>query len=141
MTLVHGRSPLGYLRRLRAAVIAIPILSFVSLAIAGRRYEGGAVVDPGNGAFVQPILVPLWALTILVVSAINMRLTPGSPMVLRYISICVAYVLALATSWVSLVYSLAGASPLWAIAGYILAIATLGVVPLSRYATDVSPYG
>lgn len=65
-------------------------------------------------------------------------LGPKSPLPLRYIAICVVYVLALATSCASLVYSLAGASPVWGIAGYVLAIATVSVVSLSRYAADVS---
>jgi hypothetical protein len=138
MTWVHGRSPLGYLRRLRGAVIAIPILTFAALAGAGRRYAGGAFIDPESAAIVKPSLVPLWAATVLVLLLIRIRLASDSSVVARYICICVAYLLALATSWTSLVYSLTGASPLWGIAGYILAIMALSVVSLSRYAVGVS---
>lgn len=141
MTFVHGRSPLGYLRRLRASIIVIPLLTLAALTVTGRRSQfDGAFINPESRAELEPVLPKLWIATVIALLAIRLFVSPTALRPVRYVLICAAYLLALATCMASLIFTLAGGAATWAVAGYALAIAAVTVVSLNRFAHDVSPH-
>ncbi len=139
MPTAYGRSPLGYLQRLRALVLVLPVLALLSLTVTGKRPSTGTYINPASETELSPLLVPLVTITVLAMAAVRLAVRPDSAMALRYTAICVVYLLALASSLAGLVYTLAGGTMAWALFGYALAVAAVGCVPLGRYARDVSP--
>jgi hypothetical protein len=134
--MVSGSSPLGYLRSLRVCVFFIPMMSGLVLAMGGRRFNG-AYINPQSLTEMQPLMLPLFAGTAIIIFILG-SIRPTTPMLGRMLAICVTYVLALVAFWCGVIYSLAGASVLWAFAGFVLAILAVTKVSLGRLASDVS---
>lgn len=137
--MVHGRSPLGYLRQLRILVVLIPLLT---LAAMSPRWMGpsppGATLNPDNSGELEAVIVPLWVIAIAGVWAVRIMVSPRASKPLRYVAVCMAYLLALATSFASLVFSMSGASAAWGVSGFVFGLVAISVVSLDRYARDVS---
>jgi hypothetical protein len=134
--MAHGRSPLGYLERLRVLVFVLPLLTAIALVIGGRK-DHGAFINPQSLAEIEPAIIPLMLAAAAATFASGLMLGPQSPLPMRYFAIAVTYVLALVSLWVATVYWLAGASPLWPFAGLALAIGAVRMVSLARFAHDV----
>lgn len=134
---VHGRSMLGYLRTLRIMMFSLPIASLILLMMPGRRFNG-AYINPESLGQAQPYVAPflLGAALLAVVAAM---LKPESPKGLRMLMIVLSYFATLAAFMLAVIYSLAGASWGWTIAGFALALATRRLVSLARLAPDASP--
>src|SRR6202008_674721 len=123
--------------RLRVLVFFIPLMTLVTLALGGRKPHGG-FIDPRSLGELGPVIVPLMLTAAAAAFATGMLLSPQSARPLRYFSIAVTYVLALAGFWAAVVYWLAGGRPAWLVAGLSLAIGSVKLASLSRLAHDVS---
>jgi hypothetical protein len=134
--MVHGRSPLGYLRGLRAIMFFIPLMTLLTLGMGGRRFNG-AFINPDSLGEIKPIIVPLFIATAVLV-ALAARMKPESNRVGRYVMICLAYLVTMVTFWFAAAYSLAGASWGWTVAGFVAAVVAAKAVSLARLAHDVS---
>lgn len=132
-----GRSPLGYLRSLRAAVFFVPLMTLLVLGMGGRRF-GGAFVNPESVVEMRPLMLPLFAGTTIIVIIFGTALNPKTALLVRYAAICLAYLMALISFWFGVIYALAGAPAVWGAAGFALAIFAVVRVSLGRLATDVS---
>jgi len=135
--MVRLNSPLGYLRALRALVVVVPALSLLALfPLTSRR--AGASLSAANVADLEPALLPLGAVSVACLLVVRFLVSPDSSKALRFVAICAAYMLALATAFTCLVFSLSGAPIAWAVGGFLFGIAVINLVSLKRYAHDLS---
>jgi hypothetical protein len=135
---VHGRSPLGRVQNVRASVLIIPWLTAVSLMLAGKRY-GDSYINPESYAELDPLKVPFFLASAIITFLVRLRLTPQSHYAFRLGGMYVTYILAFLAGMIGLIYFLAGAHILWAIAGYVLIVAALWMIPVSKFGYDLSP--
>lgn len=129
-------TPLWHLRRLRVAVLVFPLMGMAVNGIAFMGRGGGSPAIMRTHDQLQRALVPVWLMALAAVLFTRLGVSVGTAQSTRTAAVYVSYLLALVTSFVSGQFWLAGGSPMWAIAGYGFAVATVVLIPLSGYSQD-----